>query len=773
MKKKEIGREKFLDHAMDWKEEYGGTILKQLRRLGASCDWDKTKFTMDEDYSKSVNETFVKLYKDGLIYKGERMVNWDPVGLTALSDEEVIHKETPGKLWHFKYPIKDSDTFLVVATTRPETMLGDTGVAVNPNDKRYKELIGKTIILPIVNREIPIFADDYVDMDFGTGCVKVTPAHDPNDFEMGQRNNLETINIMKPNACLNDNVPDNYKNLDRYQARKQVIDNLDSLGLLEKIEDYTHQVGHSERTDAVIEPYMSEQWFLKMENLAKPALDAVNSGEIKFYPKRWTKTYNHWLENIKDWCISRQLWWGHRIPVWYKGDKIYCDTKPPEGDGWKQDEDVLDTWFSSWLWPFATLGWPEDTKELKRFYPTQDLATGPDIIFFWVARMIMAGYYFMGEKPFSNVYFNGIIRDSEGRKMSKSLGNSPDPLDLMDKYGVDALRVSLLMIAPQGLDILFSEDRIEHGRNFMNKLWNSARFITMNIDSEIDDFINQPNIDDLDPTDLWILSRLNSTIKDVDNAYQSYKMNDAVKIVYDFVYSDFCDWYIEFSKTRFYGSDEKDRKTALNISVYSIRTILKLLHPYTPYITEELWSNFSISEENMIILESWPKSDSKLINKDIEENLDLIKKTISSIRNIRAEMNIPMGKEIDIIIKASENNVEIFNALKPYISRLAKIGEIKIDSKAKKPEQSASIVINSNEIFIPLKGVIDISIEIERLKKQLDAYNGRLKNVNNKLNNDNFINRAPKDIIENEKRKQSDYQLTIKKIEENLKSFLT
>ena len=773
IEKKEIGREKFLDHAMDWKEEYGGTILKQLRRLGASCDWDKTKFTMDEDYSKSVNETFVKLYKDGLIYKGERMVNWDPVGLTALSDEEVIHKETPGKLWHFKYPIKDSDTFLVVATTRPETMLGDTGVAVNPNDKRYKELIGKTIILPIVNREIPIFADDYVDMDFGTGCVKVTPAHDPNDFEMGQRNNLETINIMKPNACLNDNVPDNYKNLDRYQARKQVIDNLDSLGLLEKIEDYTHQVGHSERTDAVIEPYMSEQWFLKMENLAKPALDAVNSGEIKFYPKRWTKTYNHWLENIKDWCISRQLWWGHRIPVWYKGDKIYCDTKPPEGDGWKQDEDVLDTWFSSWLWPFATLGWPEDTKELKRFYPTQDLATGPDIIFFWVARMIMAGYYFMGEKPFSNVYFNGIIRDSEGRKMSKSLGNSPDPLDLMDKYGVDALRVSLLMIAPQGLDILFSEDRIEHGRNFMNKLWNSARFITMNIDSEIDDFINQPNIDDLDPTDLWILSRLNSTIKDVDNAYQSYKMNDAVKIVYDFVYSDFCDWYIEFSKTRFYGSDEKDRKTALNISVYSIRTILKLLHPYTPYITEELWSNFSISEENMIILESWPKSDSKLINKDIEENLDLIKKTISSIRNIRAEMNIPMGKEIDIIIKASENNVEIFNALKPYISRLAKIGEIKIDSKAKKPEQSASIVINSNEIFIPLKGVIDISIEIERLKKQLDAYNGRLKNVNNKLNNDNFINRAPTDIIENEKRKQSDYQLTIKKIEENLKSFLT
>ena len=769
--KKEIGREKFFNHAMEWKEKYGGTIIEQLRRLGASCDWDRTKFTLDEDCSNAVTKTFVDLYNDGLIYKGERMVNWDPVGLTALSDEEVIHKDTPGKLWHFKYPIKGSKDFLIVATTRPETMLGDTGIAVNPKDKRYKNLIGKTIILPIVNREIPIFSDDYVDMDFGTGCVKVTPAHDPNDFQMGQRNNLEIINIMNPDASLNENVPDIYKGLDRYEARKKVIEDLESLDLLDKIEDYSHQVGHSERTDAVIEPYLSEQWFLKMEELAKPALKAVNSGAIKFHPERWTKTYNHWLDNIKDWCISRQLWWGHRIPVWYKGDEIYCDVIPPKGDGWIQDEDALDTWFSSWLWPFSTLGWPKKTKELEQFYPTQDLVTGPDIIFFWVARMIMASYYFTGEKPFSNVYFNGIIRDSKGRKMSKSLGNSPDPLDLMDKYGVDALRVSILMIAPQGLDILFSEERIEHGRNFMNKLWNSARFILMNIEDDIETYSKLPNTKELDLTDLWILSKLNTTIDNANQAYKSYKMNDAVKTVYDFVYSDFCDWYIEFSKTRLYGKDKKDRDTALKISVICIRTILKLLHPYTPYITEELWTYFSLKKEDMLINESWPSLDSNLISKNNESNLDLIKKTISSIRNIRAEMNISPGKEIDIIIKSPTQDL-VFSNLKHYICRLAKINNITIDRNASKPDQSAAIVIDNNEIFIPLSGVIDIDIEIERLNKQVDAYKGRLRNINNKLNNKNFVDRAPKDIVENEQKKQKKYQSILEKIETNLNSLM-
>ena len=766
--KKEIGREAFFNHALEWKEKYGGTILRQLKRLGASCDWSRTKFTLDDDYSDSVLEAFVRLYNDGLIYKGERMVNWDPVGKTALSDEEVIHKQTPGHLWHFKYNIKDTKDYLIVATTRPETMLGDTGVAVNPKDKRYKNIIGKKIILPIIGREIPIFADDYVDMEFGTGCVKVTPAHDPNDFDMGKRHNLEFINIMNPDGSLNSNTPKQYENLDRFKARKKIIKELETLGLIDKIEKYDHSVGYSERTNAVIEPYMSKQWFLKMESLAKPALDAVNNGEIKFYPDRWTKTYNHWLENIKDWCISRQLWWGHRIPVWYRNDEIYCDVLPPEGEGWEQEEDVLDTWFSSWLWPFATLGWPKDTKYLNRFYPTQDLVTGPDIIFFWVARMIMAGFYFMDEKPFSNVYFNGIIRDDKGRKMSKSLGNSPDPLDLMDKYGVDALRVSLLLIAPQGLDILFSEKRIESGRNFMNKLWNSSRFIMMNIDTKIDDYISEPKVEELDYTDFWILSKLNSTINNVNKSYKSYKMNDVVKIVYDFVYSDFCDWYIEFSKTRLYGEDDKAKKTALNTSVFCMRTILKLLHPYTPFITEELWSKFSTENEDMLINSSWPEKKENFINTNYESNLDLVKNIISGIRNIRAEMNISPGKEINLIIKPNKDYEDLILKLKKYIIRLSKINEIIIDSNAKKPAQSASLVVDSIEVYIPLKGIINIDKEIERLAKQLEAYKGRLKGVDKKLSNENFVKRAPSEIIANEKAKQKKYNLILIKLEENI-----
>ena len=531
--KKEIGRQEFLKHAWEWKEEYGGKILNQLKKLGASCDWDKTTFTMDEEYSKAVLQAFVDLYNDGLIYQGERIINWDPNGLTALSDEEVIYKEKQGHLWHFKYPIKNSDEFMIVATTRPETMLGDTGVAVNPNDKRYKHLIGKTIMLPLVNREIPIFGDEYVDMEFGTGCVKVTPAHDPNDFEMGVRHDLEIINIMHPNAQLNENCPKEFQNLDRFTARKQIVIELEKLNLVDKIEDYTHQVGHSERTDAVVEPYISKQWFLKMEKLVEPALNAVKSGDIKFYPEKWTKTYNHWLENIKDWCISRQLWWGHRIPVWYKEDKIYCGVNPPEGNGWVQEEDVLDTWFSSWLWPFATLGWPNETDELKKYYPTNDLVTGPDIIFFWVARMIMAGLYFKNEIPFKNVYFNGIIRDSEGRKMSKSLGNSPDPLDLIDVYGSDALRVGLLLIAPQGSDILFSDDKIEHGRNFMNKLWNSARFILINVED-----INHelPDYQSLHLTDKWIISKMHTSIQKIDKQYEQYKLNEVIKTIYRLIF---------------------------------------------------------------------------------------------------------------------------------------------------------------------------------------------------------------------------------------------
>ena len=768
--KREIGREEFLNHAWKWKEKYGGIIFKQLKKLGASCDWDREKFTMDEDYSKAVLKVFVDLYNDGLIYRGERIINWDPQGQTALSEEEVIHKDTKGHLWHFRYPLSDGSGHLVVATTRPETMLGDTGVAVNPKDDRYTNLVGKTVLLPIVNREIPIFSDDYVDMDFGTGCVKVTPAHDPNDFDMGERNNLDIINIFHPDASLNENTPKEYQGLDRYQARKKILAELDKLGFLEKTEDYEHSVGHSERTDAVIEPYLSKQWFVKMQPLAEPALEVVKEGKVKIYPERWVKTYNHWLENIKDWCISRQLWWGHRIPVWYKGDEIYCGLIKPEEDGWVQDPDVLDTWFSSWLWPFATLGWPEETEDMKKFYPTQDLVTGPDIIFFWVARMIMAGLYFCKEIPFSNVYFTGIIRDEQGRKMSKSLGNSPDPLDLFEKYGADAVRVSILMIAPQGLDILFNEERLEQGRNFMNKLWNSARFIRMNLDEG--PLENLSNLDDekLDSTDRWILSRLNNVIEEIDKAYSEYKLNEAIKKVYDFTRADFCDWYIEFAKTRFYGEDGEDKKTAQIVSVHVMRIILKLLHPYAPFITEELWASFKNPDENLLISESWSESESKRINTDIEQEIQILMDVISAIRNIRASLNVSPAKEADLSIRGNENMCDSLCKNENYLQRLAKLNDIRFGENIAKPPQSATAVVKGLEIFVPLAGLIDINKEVERLEKQIQDMEGRLNAVSRKLDNQNFVERAPEDVITHERNKMQNYQADLSKLLQNLES---
>ena len=774
--KEKIGREKFLEHAWDWKEEYGGKILNQLKRVGASCDWSKTTFTMDPKYSESVIHAFVKLYEDGLIYKGERIINWDPKGLTALSDEEVIHKEKQGHLWHFKYPIKDSKEFVVVATTRPETMLGDTGVAVNPNDQRYKHLIGKTIILPIMNREIPIFSDEYVDMEFGTGCVKVTPAHDPNDYEMGLRHKLEVINIFHPDAKLNENCPIEFQSLDRFKARKLIIEKLTEEGFLEKIEDYTHQVGHSERTDAIVEPYISKQWFLKMEKLAAPALKVVNEGKIKFYPERWTKTYNHWLENIKDWCISRQLWWGHRIPVWYKDDEMYCGTNPPKGEGWIQDEDVLDTWFSSWLWPFATLGWPKETPELQKFYPTNDLVTGPDIIFFWVARMIMAGLYFKNEIPFKNVYFNGIVRDSEGRKMSKSLGNSADPLDLMEKYGSDAVRVGLLLIAPAGSDILYSENKLEHGRNFMNKLWNSARFILMNTNNLKG---NLPDYDKLHITDKWILSKFNNSIEKINRHYDDYKLNEVIKTIYEFVYDYFCDWYIEFTKTRFYGEGKQDKELAESVSIYLLQNILKLLHPFTPHITEEIWSfldvdkkNFDVGNKQLLINSQSPKFNKKMVNYNIEQDIKLIMTAISAIRNIKASLNIPPSKTISMYVRGEKQYTDIIQNNIDLMNRMIKIENLEADEKLIKPNQSATAVIENLEIFIPLKGLIDIEKEMKRLEKQVTDMNGRLNAVSKKLDNKNFVNRAPKDIIEHERTKQVDYQQQLNKLKENLNSLI-
>ena len=766
--KKEIGRDKFLEHSWEWKEKYSGTIIKQLKRLGCSCDWSKERFTMDDKYYNSVIQLFVKLYDDGLIYKGERMTNWDPVGKTALSDEEVIHKEKQGHLWHFRYPIKNSNEYLVVATTRPETMLGDTGVAVHPDDERYKKYIGKKILLPIVNKEIPIFADSYVDKEFGTGCVKVTPAHDPNDFEMGQRHNLEIINIMNDNGTLNQNVPEEFIGLDRFEVRKKIIKILDDNNVLEKIEDYTHQVGHSERTDAIIEPRLSKQWFLKMDKFTKPALDVVNSGKINFHPNRWIKIYNHWLENIKDWCISRQLWWGHRIPVWYKNEKVYCGIEPPNEDGWVQDEDVLDTWFSSWIWPLATLDWPNNSKDLQKFYPTQDLVTGPDIIFFWVARMIMAGLYLKNEIPFSNVYFTSIIRDSKGRKMSKSLGNSPDPIDLFDKYGVDAVRVSILMMSPQGHDIQFSEDRIEIGRNFMNKLWNSSRFIFMNLENDKVIDISSIKISNMDQTDIWILSKLNNVISNINKSYDSYKLNDVIKQIYNFVWKDYCDWYIEFSKSRFYGMDDNDRVIAQSVMMYVLKNILKLLHPFAPFITEEIWSQ--TNEKDLLITAPNPKLNKSYIDVNAEQDIELIMETISAIRNTKINLGISPKKKIDLFCRGDINKIEAFNRNKRHLEYMINVDSIHTGLSLEKPEQSATSVIKNIEIFLPLKGLIDIDKELSRLEQKLSDLKSRMNNIKRKLDNENFVNKAPENVVKNEKDKYERYLNDYNKFKSNFDS---
>ena len=765
IEKKSIGRDKFIDYCWEWTEKYGGVITNQLRKLGCSCDWSKERFTLDKDYYNSVLHTFVELYNQGLIYRGTRMVNWDCKALTAVSDEEVIFKEKQGHLWHIKYPIKDSNDYLIVATTRPETMLGDTGVAVHSKDKRYSKFIGKKVILPLINKEIPIFADDYVDMDFGTGCVKVTPAHDPNDYEMGKRNNLESINILNTDGTLNDNVPMDYIGLDRFEARKVIVQQLEQLENLVKIENYTHKVGFSERTNDIIEPLLSKQWFLKMDDLVKPALANVKDKDINFYPEHWTKIYNHWLENIQDWCISRQLWWGHRIPVWYKGDEIYCGIDPPSGLGWKQDEDVLDTWFSSWIWPMATLGWPKSDNLIKKFYPTQDLVTGPDIIFFWVARMIIAGNHFNKEKPFSNVYFTSIIRDDKGRKMSKSLGNSPDALELFDKYGVDAVRSSILMMAPQGLDILFSEDRLEIGKNFMNKLWNCSRFLLMNIEGDIDD-LDSIDMENLDTTDKWILSKLHKTISEIDGLYDHYKLNEVIKKLYNFIWRDYCDWYIEFSKNRFYGTSVDKKNIVQIVSINVLQSILKLLHPYAPYITEEIWSSIK-NQDTMLINSNWPKFNEAYVNNKIEQDIDFIKEVISSIRNLKLELQISTKKSIDIYCRGEKEISDVLLMNQQHLLQLVNVRNIYADTKIPKPENAATIVVNNIEIFIPLTGLIDVNIELDRLKNKMQDLEKRINNVKNKLDNKNFIERAPKDVVAHEQSKYDSYLKDYNKLKTN------
>ena len=768
IKKESLSRDEFLKYSWEWKEKYGGIIIQQLKRLGCSCDWDRERFTMDDDYTNSVLEAFVVLYNKGLIYKGFRLVNWCPVSKSAISDEEVIHQEVNGHLWHFRYPIKNSDEVLIVATTRPETMLGDTAVAVHPKDKRFKHLIGKTVLLPLANREIPIIGDNFVDMEFGSGCVKVTPAHDPNDFDIGKKHDLEFINIMNEDASLNSNVPESYRNLSRDSAREKIVNDLKANDQLEKIEKYNHKVGFSERGNVPIEYYMSSQWFLKMNELSKPAIEAVNNGSIKFHPEHWVKTYNHWMNNINDWCISRQLWWGHRIPVWYHKEdkeKVHISVGGPNDiENWTQDEDVLDTWASSWLWPFAVHEWPKNNHDLKYYYPTASLVTGPDIIFFWVARMIMSGYEFLDDLPFKDGYFTSILRDETGKKFSKSLGNSPDPFTLFDEYGTDAVRFGIMLMAPQGLDVLFSSKGLEVGRNFVNKLWNASRFILMNIDDDMSDDFSENN---LKLPELWILHRLQFAIDRINKYLNNFNFNEAAKVIYEFTWNDYCDWYIEISKTRFKKDNESYTNTVKSVSKYVLKNIIILLHPYSPFVTEEIWSKLKKHNDSDLIVKDWPKIENKWINKSLEDEMEILKSLISSIRTIRSQMNVPPNKLCKMIVQCNSEQKSILNSHSLIIKSLAKIETIEMTEDSKKPSQSATAIVDNMEIFIPLKGIIDFDIEKKRLQKRIKELNNHLIGANSKLKNKEFLKRAPKNIVDREKEKKEDMVLELEKITKN------
>ncbi len=784
IEKYNIGRDEFLKYCWDWTKKYGGIIIQQLKKLGVSCDWERERFTMDDDYYKKVIETFVELYNEGKIYRGYRMVNWCPASKSAISDEEVIYKTVNGKLWYLRYPVMGTDKFIVVATTRPETMLGDTGVAVNPDDERYKDLIGKKVLLPVAQREIPVFADEYVDKDFGTGAVKVTPAHDVNDYEMGKRHNLEVINIFNDDATTNHNVPEEFKGLDRYVVREKVVERFKELELLEKVEDYQNNVGYSERGGVPIEPYLSEQWFMKMEELAGPALEVVRNGKIKFYPDHWIKTYEHWMEGIKDWCISRQLWWGHRIPVWYCVGDDHCNidcknpivsAEPPEkcphcgSTNIVQDEDVLDTWASSWLWAYDVFRTHE---EQDYYYPTNVLVTAPDIIFFWVARMIIAGLHFKHDIPFEHVYFTSIIRDVQGRKMSKSLGNSPDPLDVISEYGADALRFTVIYLAPLGQDVLFSTDKCEIGRNFANKIWNAGRFLLMNL-SGLNGDDGSAGVNKklsgrhLDFSDKWISSRLNRTLIDLDNAMQKFEINNASKIIYSFVWNDFCDWYIELAKNRLYSDDDEVKSAVLTRALGIFESLLKIVHPFMPFISEELWHLIEKRKDGeSISVSAYPPADGSSINEEAEKEMEFVQDIITAIRNIRGEMNIPPSKFINVFIKSSA--VKDYQI--DYIKKLARAEEVTADNSLEKPKASASAVLRNCEIFVPLKGLIDLDVERARLQKEIARLEGVLSGIEKKLSNEKFITNAAAEIVERERTKQRDWKSSLEKLKDILKN---
>ena len=770
--KEEIGREKFLERAWEWKEQYGGRIVAQLKKIGSSCDWDRERFTMDEGCNKAVKEVFVNLYNKGQIYRGERIINWCPKCLTSISDAEVEYEDQVGHFWHLRYPLSDGSGYINLATTRPETLLGDTAVAVNPNDDRYKDMVGKTLILPIVHREIPIVADDYVEMDFGTGVVKITPAHDPNDFEVGLRHNLPVINVMTEDAKIVDDYP-KYAGMDRYEARKAIVADLEAEGALVKIEDYSHNVGTCYRCHTTVEPRVSKQWFVKMEELAKPAIEAVKNGDTQFVPPHFDKTYFHWLENIRDWCISRQLWWGHKIPAFYcddcgemvvtKDDKCVC---PKCGKEMRQDPDTLDTWFSSALWPFSTLGWPEKTEELEYFYPTSVLVTGYDIIFFWVIRMMFSGLEHVGKVPFDKVLIHGLVRDSQGRKMSKSLGNGIDPLEVIDKYGADALRFTLITGNAPGNDMRFYYERVEASRNFANKVWNASRFIMMNMP---EDGIKEVPVDTLTDADKWILSKANTLVKEVTDNIDKYELGVAADKLYNFIWEEFCDWYIEMVKPRLYSDDNTTKDAAL----YTLKTVLeislKLLHPYMPFVTEEIYCTLN-EDAKSIMIEKWPEYKEELNFGEEEEAVETIKEAVRNIRNVRAGMNVPPSKKAMVyIVSESDKIAKIFESGKVFFETLAYASEMIIQKdKTGIDEDAVSTVIPEATIYMPFAELVDIQKEIERLKKEEEKLSKELERSNKMLSNEKFVSKAPAEKIEEEKAKQAKYMQMMEQVKSQL-----
>ena len=774
--KKELGREKFLERTWQWKDEYAGTIEGQLKKLGVSCDWDRERFTMDEGCSKAVEEVFIKLYEEGYIYKGSRIVNWCPVCKTALSDAEVDHEEQAGHFWHIKYPIVGTDRFLEIATTRPETMLGDTAIAVHPDDERYKDIVGKNVLLPLVNREIPIVADYYVDKEFGTGAVKITPAHDPNDFEVGKRHNLPEINIMNDDATINE-LGGKYAGMERYEARKAIVSDLEEQGFLVKVEDHSHNVGTHERCGTTVEPLVKQQWFVRIEELAKPAIEAISNGDLKLIPERMNKTYMNWLSNIRDWCVSRQIWWGHRIPAYYCQEcgKVVVAREMPEVcpdcgcTHFVQDEDTLDTWFSSALWPFSTLGWPEKTEDLDYFYPTDVLVTGYDIIFFWVIRMVFSGYAYTGKAPFHTVLFHGLIRDSQGRKMSKSLGNGIDPLEIIEKYGADALRITLVTGNAPGNDMRFYDERVEANRNFANKVWNASRFILMNMEGKE---ITVPNESDLSAVDQWIISKMNTLTKDVTENMDKFELGIAVQKVYDFIWDEFCDWYIELAKYRIYHAEEDP--AAANSALYTLKTVLgdalKLLHPFMPFVTEEIYGAL-VPEEESLMMSSWPEYKESSCYPEAENIVDHMKEIIRGVRNVRAEMNVaPSRKAKTYIVCENENLCQGFEEIKESSMPLMSANEIQIQSdKSGIAEDAVSVVVADAVVYLPMEELVDFEQELERLTKEEARLTKELARVNGMLNNEKFISKAPEAKINEERAKLEKYTQMMEQVQERLK----